>query len=53
MLGAIYEFVGLMEHLHEMGLLDSGEYFVVGVHSGEYDPNNPQAFLQGKQYHLA
>ncbi|XP_041364284.1 guanylate cyclase 32E-like [Gigantopelta aegis] len=47
MLGAIYEFVGLMDHLHEIGLLDSGEYFVVGVHTGEYDPNNPQAFLEG------
>ncbi|KAK6170897.1 hypothetical protein SNE40_019184 [Patella caerulea] len=47
MLGAYYEFIGLMDHLQDTGLLDAGEYFVVGVHVGVYDLNKPQNFLQG------
>ena len=47
MLGQPYEFVGLMDHLQDRGLLDTGEYFVVGVHLGQYDPLNPQAYFQG------
>ncbi|KAL3876609.1 hypothetical protein ACJMK2_034431 [Sinanodonta woodiana] len=47
MLGQPYEFVGLMDHLYDRGLLDTGEYFVVGVHLGQYDPRSPQSFLQG------
>ena len=47
MLGQPYEFVGLMDHLQDRGLLDTGEYFVVGVHVGQYDPLNPQRYFQG------
>ena len=50
MLGQPYEFVGLMDHLQDRGLLDTGEYFVVGVHLGQYDPLNPQYYFQGKLY---
>ena len=47
MLGQPYEFVGLMDHLQDRGLLDTGEYFVVGVLPGQYDPLNPQYYFQG------
>ncbi|ESO83952.1 hypothetical protein LOTGIDRAFT_91228, partial [Lottia gigantea] len=47
MLGAYYEFIGLMDHLQDTGLLDSGEYIVVGVDEDAYDINNVQNYLQG------
>ena len=47
MLGAYFEFVGLMDHLQRRGLLDTGEYYVIGVHIGQYDPKDPQKYLEG------
>ena len=47
MLAQSYEFVGLMDHLKDRGLLDSGEYFVVGVHVGQYKPKDPKAYFKG------
>lgn len=48
MLGDPYEFVGLMDHLQDLGLLDTGDYFVVGVTRDTYKLDKPQEFLQGK-----
>eukprot|EP00106_Octopus_bimaculoides_P006081 XP_014773523.1 PREDICTED: uncharacterized protein LOC106871537 [Octopus bimaculoides] len=47
MLGQSYDFVGLMSNLYERGLLDSGEYFVVGVYLDYYDYSNPAKYLAG------
>ena len=47
MLGQHYDFVGLMDQLHDRGLLDTGEYFVVGVHVGQYDPTDAQVYFRG------
>ena len=47
MLGEHYEFVGLMVSLQLRGLLDTGDYFVVGVDPGQYDPKDPQKYLEG------
>ena len=48
MLGEYYEFVGLMVALYLRGLLDTGDYFVVGVDVMQYDPNDPQKYLEGE-----
>lgn len=47
MLGRRYEFIGLMDHLEDRGLLDSGEYFVVGIILRQYDPLKPFEYLEG------
>ncbi|PVD38413.1 hypothetical protein C0Q70_01028 [Pomacea canaliculata] len=47
MLGAPYEFVGLMDNLQDRGILDAGEYFVIGVCLEPYYPENPETFLEG------
>ena len=47
MLGEHYEFVGLMVSLLLKGLLDTGEYFVVGIDTRQYDPRDPQKYLEG------
>ncbi|XP_045213178.2 receptor-type guanylate cyclase Gyc76C-like isoform X2 [Mercenaria mercenaria] len=46
-LGQSYEFVGLLDHLNDRGLLDTGEYFVVGVDVGQYDPKDAQKYFKG------
>lgn len=46
-LGKYFEFVGLMDHLYDRGLLDTGEYFVVGVHLGYYNSKDPQIYFKG------
>ncbi|GFO25488.1 guanylate cyclase [Plakobranchus ocellatus] len=53
MLGDPHEFVGLMEHLQDLGLLDTGAYFVVGVTRDTYNLDKPQEFLQGQNRHTA
>ncbi|KAL8614638.1 hypothetical protein ACOMHN_037490 [Nucella lapillus] len=47
MLGESYEFIGLMDHLQDRGILDSGDYFVVGVCLNAYDHSNSRNFLEG------
>ncbi len=47
MLGEFYEFVGLMVALYLRGLLDTGDYFVVGVDTMQYDPNDPAKYMEG------
>ncbi|CAH1794097.1 unnamed protein product [Owenia fusiformis] len=50
MLAEHYEFVGLMSHLQNKGLLDTGEYFVIGVQPYQYDPIAPASYIQGKYF---
>ena len=49
MLGEHYEFVGLMVSLLLRGLLDTGEYLVVGVDPRQYDPKRPTLYLEGNE----
>ena len=51
MLGEHYEFVGLMVSLLLKGLLDTGEYFVVGIDTRQYDPRDPQKYLEGSFFY--
>lgn len=46
-LGKSFEFVGLMDHLEDKGLLETGEYFVVGVNFGQFNPLEPHQYLEG------
>lgn len=52
MVGEYFEFVGLMIALYLRGLLDTGEYFVVGVDLYQYDPNDPARYLEGMSYNF-
>ena len=47
-MGQYYEFVGLLDHLNDRGLLDTGEYFVIGVDIGQYDPKDAQKYFKGR-----
>ncbi|OWF46455.1 guanylate cyclase 32E-like [Mizuhopecten yessoensis] len=47
MLGQFYDFIGLMDHLYDRGLLETGDYYVVGVILGQYDQNDPQRIIKG------
>ncbi|XP_037032480.1 guanylate cyclase 32E isoform X2 [Bradysia coprophila] len=42
-----YEHIGLMTSLYKKGLLDKGEYFVVGVDIEQYDSSSPDKYLRG------
>uniref|UniRef100_A0A1I8PSJ2 Receptor ligand binding region domain-containing protein n=1 Tax=Stomoxys calcitrans TaxID=35570 RepID=A0A1I8PSJ2_STOCA len=46
-LGHYYEHVGLMVALYNRGLLDEGDYFVLGVDIEQYDPSKPDKYLRG------
>lgn len=46
-LGHHYEHVGLMLSLKQKGLLDKGEYFVVGIDIEQYDASAPDKYLRG------
>lgn len=46
-LGHHYEHVGLMLSLKRKGLLDEGEYFVVGIDIEQYDATAPDKYLRG------
>ena len=48
MLADFYEFEGLLIALKLKGLLDTGEYIVVGVDSKQYDAQDPQKYIEGK-----
>lgn len=52
MLGKAIDFIGLMDHLEDRGLLESGEYFVVGVSLDEYEPHIPNQYLEGRFFIL-
>ena len=45
-LGHQDEHLGLMIAMEEMKLFEEGEYFVVGVDTEQYDPDNPGKYLK-------
>lgn len=45
MVGEYYEPVGLLHNLERRGLLDTGQYFVIGVDKRFYKYNKPQTYL--------
>ncbi|XP_054711371.1 guanylate cyclase 32E-like [Uloborus diversus] len=46
-LGFHFEHLGLMMSLHKKGLLENGEYFVVGVDIEQYESEHPTKYLKG------
>ncbi|XP_037521917.2 guanylate cyclase 32E [Rhipicephalus sanguineus] len=46
-LGQYFEHIGLMASLEARGLLQGGEYFVVGVDVQQYDVESPTRYLTG------
>ncbi|XP_022235241.1 guanylate cyclase 32E-like, partial [Limulus polyphemus] len=46
-LGYYFEHLGLMISLEDRGLLENGEYFVVGVDIEQYDNEDPRRYLKG------
>lgn len=47
MLADYYEFEGLLISLKVRGLMDSGDYIVVGVDPKQYDPSDPAKYIEG------
>ncbi|XP_059177836.1 speract receptor-like [Physella acuta] len=45
MLGESFEFVGLMDNLKDTGLLDTGDYFVMGVTRDTFKLSKPQEYF--------
>ncbi len=48
MLADFYEFEGLLIALKLRGLMDTGEYIVVGVDTEQYDSQDPPKYIEGK-----
>lgn len=48
-LGYYFEHLGLMMSLQNKGLLDKGEYFVVGIDIEQYETQDPTRYLKGKK----
>ncbi|GFQ82470.1 guanylate cyclase 32E [Trichonephila clavata] len=46
-LGYYFEHLGLMVSLEKRGLLDKGDYYVVGVDIEQYESQNPRRYLKG------
>ncbi|CAD7080488.1 unnamed protein product [Hermetia illucens] len=46
-LGHYFEHIGLMKSLQNRGLLDKGEYFVVGIDIEQYDPSAADKYMRG------
>ncbi|GBN22183.1 hypothetical protein AVEN_100185-1, partial [Araneus ventricosus] len=46
-LGHNFEYLGMMMSLQRRGLLDKGEYFVIGVDIEQYENQNPMKYLKG------
>ncbi|XP_064477774.1 guanylate cyclase 32E-like [Ornithodoros turicata] len=46
-LGHFFEHIGIMASLETQGLLERGEYFVVGVDTHQYDIEQPRKYLTG------
>ena len=47
MLGAADNHIGLLSALQSEGLLEGGEYFVVGLWEGAWDQEDPSKYLRG------
>lgn len=48
MLADAYEFQGLLIALKLKGLVDTGQYIMVGVDSQIYSPSDPRIYIEGK-----
>ena len=48
MLAEFFEYEGLLIALKLKGLLDTGQYIVVGVDTKVYDASDPQKYIEGK-----
>lgn len=46
-LGQQFEHIGLLSSLQSQGLLDMGDYFVVGVDLEQFSPDRPDRYLRG------
>ena len=46
-LGAADNHIGLLSALQDEGLLEGGEYFVVGLWQGAWDQEDPSKYLRG------
>ncbi|XP_070503442.1 speract receptor [Chironomus tepperi] len=46
-LGQFHEHIGLMLSLYNRGLLNNGEYFVIGMDIEQYDTSDPEKYLKG------
>lgn len=46
--GDYFEHLGLLLSLSEKRLLDTGDYFVVGVDIEQYDTSQPHKYFRGK-----
>ena len=46
-LGAADNHIGLLSTLQSEGLLEGGEYFVVGLWEGAWDQEDPSKYLRG------
>lgn len=47
MLADAYEFTGLLIALKLMGLIETGDYVMIGVDSKTYNPADPIIYIQG------
>lgn len=50
-LGYYFEHIGLMASMEARGLLDRGDYYVVGVDVEQYDIEQPRRYLTGEYLH--
>ena len=48
MLADFYEFEGLLIALKLKGLMDTGDYAVIGVDPKQYDASDPEKYIEGK-----
>lgn len=46
-----YEFEGLLVALKAKGLLDTGEYIVIGIDRKNYNPNDATEVMEGSESH--
>ena len=51
MLAEWFEFRALLMALKTQGLLDTGEYVVVGVDPNQYDSSDTQKYITGQRRH--
>ena len=50
MIAESFEFEGLMEALKVRGLLDTGQYIVLGVDAKQYDSKDPVKYIAGQSH---
>ncbi len=52
MLAEFYEFEGLLMALKLKGVMDSGDYAVIGVDPKQYDASDPEKYIEGTKFKL-